>query len=269
MATRTRRVLCSLCLQSFDADEVELVGCGFLCESCQVGVADRKQSGALVVPEARRPVGEGMAARYASKSFGSQGFWRRLYREMQDCCDGRLWWTRAPLWLYFAYVLIRHWFQPGDYRSLFDSLNLGVHELGHFIFRPFGEFMTAAGGTITQCLAPIISVLMFYRQKDFFGIAVCFCWLATNLWGVAIYAGDARALVLQLVAPGHGVLPRGEGHDWNYMLGRLGMLQWDTTIEWLFRLLATSVMLVGLALGAWILWRMFSRRSAPCLASEL
>lgn len=44
-------------------------------------------------------------------------------------------------------------------------LNLGIHELGHMLFRPAGEFLCIAGGTILQLLIPIISVFMFVRQQ--------------------------------------------------------------------------------------------------------
>ena len=38
---------------------------------------------------------------------------------------GRLWWVRVPLSLYFLYIMVRHLSASGDYRSLFDGINLG------------------------------------------------------------------------------------------------------------------------------------------------
>lgn len=186
--------------------------------------------------------------------------WRGFVHEAQTWCKGRSALIRLPLWLYLAYTLVRHALEPGEYRSLFDGLNLGLHELGHMVFRPLGEFMTFAGGTIAQCLAPVIAVFMFRRQRDYFGISVAVCWLATNLWGAALYAADARALKLTLVAPGRGVIPPGEGasgHDWRYMLGKLGIREWDTAIGAGLGIAATVVMLSGLAFGGWLLWRMW------------
>ena len=120
-----------------------------------------------------------------------------------------------------------------------------------------------AGGTITQCLAPMASIFVFHRQRDYFGISVCLCWLATNLWGVATYCGDARALQLPLVAPGMGLMPSGDGsilHDWNHMLGVTGLLRHDTTIALLFQIAAVASMGVGLVFGGWLLWRMAKPR---------
>ena len=129
MATKTKRVLCSSCHQSFDPDDVKLVGRGFRCESCQGGAATRNEPCSRVVRESYRPIPEKDPAKGSKKSLESQGSWRDLHHKMEDWCEGRLWWARAPLWSYFAYGLIRHWFQPGDYRSILDSLNLGIHEL--------------------------------------------------------------------------------------------------------------------------------------------
>ena len=179
--------------------------------------------------------------------------------ESLEWCRGRSWVVRLPLWLYFVYTLSRHLGGTEPYRSIFDGINLGIHELGHVIFRPFGEFLTIAGGTIAQCLAPIAAGIVFHRQRDFFAITVAVCWLATNLWGVAVYVGDARALALPLVAPGMGMMPAGDGpilHDWNHLLGVTGLLRHDQTIAFFLRGAALAVMSLGLAGGAWLMVQM-------------
>ncbi len=65
---------------------------------------------------------------------------------------------------WFAWVAWHH-LADDQYNSLFGMLNLGIHELGHMLFRPAGEFLCIAGGTILQLLIPIISVFMFVRQQ--------------------------------------------------------------------------------------------------------
>jgi hypothetical protein len=195
------------------------------------------------------------------------GFWRRQIQDAAEWCEGRTWWFRAPLWIYLAYIFSRHVATDVPYRSLFDGINLGIHELGHYLFKPLGYFLSVAGGTITQCLAPIAWVFVFNRQRDWFGISVCFCWLATNLWGGAIYCADARALKLPLVSPGMGMMPSGDGsvlHDWNHMLGVTGLLRYDTAIAGVLTVLAFVTMLTGLGFGLWLMVRMaFSKESWP------
>jgi hypothetical protein len=45
-----------------------------------------------------------------------------------------------------------------DYSVVFDALNLSIYELGHYLWMPFGEFefMMFLGGSMTQCLAPLV-----------------------------------------------------------------------------------------------------------------
>ena len=56
------------------------------------------------------------------------------------------------------------------------------------------------------------------QQRDVFAVAFAWGWLATNLFEVATYAGDAVAMSLPLVTPGGGHAI----HDWNYVLGAWG-----------------------------------------------
>ena len=188
-----------------------------------------------------------------------------LVADIREWCEGRSWGARLPLWMYFTYVFVRHLASPDEYRSLFDALNLGIHELGHYLFNFGGQFLTAAGGTIAQCAAPVLGAVGFLRQRDYFGVAVASMWLATNCFEIAVYVADARALRLTLVAPGVGVLPAGDSgtmHDWNTMLGPLGLLQYDTELAWLFRLAGGSAMVFGLGFGGWLLWQMARTRTA-------
>jgi hypothetical protein len=143
------------------------------------------------------------------------------------------------------------------YQSIFDGLNLGIHELGHLIFIPFGRFLTVAGGTITQCLVPLISFFMFYKQRDFFAICVSFCWMGTNLFSIAVYMADARKMALPLVTPfgGEEII-----HDWNYLLGKLDLLHLDTVLGGFVRVFAVLNMVIGLAFGAWLILKMFKKK---------
>ncbi len=185
-----------------------------------------------------------------------------LFEHLRDdaiaWCRGRSWPFRALLLLWFAYILVRHLADPG-YQSLFKPINLGIHEIGHVLFRAFGEFMSIAGGSLLQLIAPIAAGAVLFRQRDYFGIAVAAAWLGTSLFDVAAYAADARVLALQLVSPfggGHVV------HDWAWMLERLGMLTWDFTIAFVLRAAATVSMAASLGLGGWLI-RQMARYSEP------
>jgi hypothetical protein len=187
--------------------------------------------------------------------------WRIFHDDATDWCEGRSAAVRAPLWLFLLYVCLQQWWDPA-YWSLFNFLNLAIHEGGHLLFRFGGDFICVAGGTILQLFAPLASMVMFLKQRDYFAIAVCFAWLSTNLFGVALYMADADDLALDLVTVGDG--EGGITHDWQYMFIRMGMIRHCDAIGWLTRQAGNLSMLVGLILGAWLMWRMFrSTASAP------
>jgi hypothetical protein len=220
---------------------------GLLCPACQSTAAESLRSPRVAGTPSRScaPAARGAKAAGASRLSA-------LRDDVKDWCAGRAWWARFPLWAYLAYTLLRYFAGSESYRSIFDAINLGIHELGHYLFSYFGQFLHVAGGTIAQCGAPILSGVMFLRQRDYFAISVCLFWLGTNLAYVSVYMADARALKLPLVSPGMGVLPPGDGgvlHDWNHLLGVTGLIPYDTAIAALIQVVAVGCMLAGLGLG--------------------
>ena len=137
----------------------------------------------------------------------------------------------ALLAVYGAFLILH----PSHYGWL-DSLDLAIHEFGHPVFGMFGEFIGFLGGTLMQLLIPAIFVAYFWRRRDRHAAMVALWWVAQNLWNVAVYVQDARAEELPLVGGGE--------HDWNYLLGRLGLLQQD-------RLIGSGVRLVGVLMYVW------------------
>ena len=106
---------------------------------------------------------------------------------------GKMWQPRAALLVLCAFVFLRHLEDPA-YSGIVKGLNLAIHEIGHVLFGFAGAFIGIAGGTILQIAAPLIAGWMFYRQRDYFAIAIALCWLATSFFDVAVYAADARAV---------------------------------------------------------------------------
>jgi len=180
-----------------------------------------------------------------------------FFVEAGEWAAGRSWIWRAILLLYLGWVGIRHLADPLS-NSLFGGLTLGIHELGHLILRPLGNWPGIAGGSLAQIAAPIAAGAIFYRQRDYFGIAVAGAWLAFSLWGLATYIGDARAQELPLLALGPDPI-----HDWNWMLGKLGLLGWDKGLAFLTRATAFVDWLASMAFGGWLVWSMRAKRSEP------
>jgi hypothetical protein len=170
---------------------------------------------------------------------------------------GRVWIGRAMLLAYLAYAI---WEKSGDWEAWnwFEGLTLLFHEMGHVLFRPFGEFMMIAGGSITQILVPVVAGLMLLRQGELFGAVLGGGWLSLSLYGVARYMADAEDMALPLV--GFGSDPE---HDWHYLLetwdavGRCGVYAGR---------LGTFAGIIGLlacAYGAWLVYLMIRLKQEP------
>lgn len=186
-------------------------------------------------------------------------FLMQLRDEALSWCYGKNGWVRLPLLLGFVFYVGKTFACPTSC-SIFSPINLAFHEAGHLLFGYGGTFWGILGGTLLECLMPFFLALHFYKQREFFGISLCFGWLATVFWGVATYAGDARAMALPLVTL-FGNEPS-VAHDWNYLLDKAGLLPYDFAVAFLFR--AVSIGSLGLCLvtGFWLIRYMIAQQGA-------
>ena len=180
----------------------------------------------------------------------------RFREEAAAWCRGKNGFLRVPLLLWFAYVLMKTLLDP-HYSNLLWPLNLGFHEAGHLLFSYGGQFPGMLGGTLLEGAMPVVGAYYFYRKRDFFAIALCFGWLSTALFSIARYAGDARQMAIPLVSLSWDPEIR---HDWNYLLSRWGILEYDQVVAFLFRALAVGSMLFCLGFGFWLVFRMIDKR---------
>lgn len=174
-------------------------------------------------------------------------------------CRGRNGWVRLPLLLAFVYYVAKKSIHPSC-GNVLSPINLAFHESGHLLFSYFGRFFGVLGGSLLEFLMPFFLGIHFYRQREFFGIALCFGWLATVFSGMAVYVGDARAMALPLVTL-FGAEP-GVAHDWNYLLGKMGILRYDFAAAALIRVLGFMSLAVCLWTGGWMILRMIAPREA-------
>lgn len=150
-------------------------------------------------------------------------------------------WPRLALTVALAAYgipLLRH----PDQGSLVDGVDLAIHETGHLLFAPLGEFMQFAGGTVAQLVFPLVFAVYFWRHGDRHAATVATWWHAQNWWNVSVYVNDARDLQLDLVGGGE--------HDWNYLLDRVGVLHLDHRLARAAWLVGLLVFLASTVLGA-------------------
>lgn len=153
--------------------------------------------------------------------------------------------VRLLLLAYFSWEAARQLRSHDFELSVFGGVIFGVHELGHLVFAPFGEFLSVAGGSIAQVALPVAAMLFFHKQKNRYAVAVIGCWLAVSLGQLGIYVADARAESMDLVS----FSPEGGIHDWNYLLERMNLLKGDVALGQFVKLMGWIALLSSVVLG--------------------
>jgi hypothetical protein len=144
---------------------------------------------------------------------------------------------------------------------LLDHANLLFHEAGHPILGLLSERLEPYGGTAGQLVFPVVLAVSCWRKGEAIGVASGGLWFFENFLNIARYMADARTMNLPLV--GGGV------HDWNTILDRWNLLQYDTRLAEITNVAAW----IGFGLiTAWILSRAWRDRlrtnQAPIAAAE-
>jgi hypothetical protein len=163
-------------------------------------------------------------------------------------------WFRGAVWLLLLGLSVplftRSMMELGNNTGILHGPNLIFHEAGHVLFGFFGNrLLTAFGGSLMQTLVPLAFMVSFlWRGRDLFGAAAMCWWAGENLVDVAPYINDARMLQLTLLGGHTG--REVEGHDWEFILTQLNMLDFDIYLS--RAVLATGRLWMAVAL-AWAL----------------
>jgi hypothetical protein len=142
----------------------------------------------------------------------------------------------AALFVWGAYDLAH----PGR-GTLLDGVDLAIHETGHLVFNPFGEFVGFAGGTLFQLIIPASFLGYFWRRGDRHAASVALWWVGQNCGHIATYVADARAQELPLVGGGE--------HDWFYLLSATRHLPDDLAIARAVRSVGVTLLVVSTVWG--------------------
>ena len=125
--------------------------------------------------------------------------------------------------------------------SFLDNVDLPIHEFGHLLFRPFGQFLMVAGGSLFQVIMPAIFVGYFIWQRSFYSAAIVLFWVGQSILNVWVYAADA--IVMKLVLTSGFTGSEGSFHDWNYILTATGLLSSTKIVAGAIRLAGTLVII--------------------------
>ena len=145
--------------------------------------------------------------------------------------------------------------------SFLHNADLLIHECGHVVFRPFGQWMTYLGGSLFQCLLPaLIGVAFIWKQRNPFGAAFCLWWTGENVLDVAPYIYDAKLMALPLVGEWNDEVAEMHvlRHDWHNILEPLGLVDAAPRIGMGAHALGTALMVLSVLWGGrwlWLAWK--------------
>ena len=125
--------------------------------------------------------------------------------------------------------------------SFLDLVDLPIHETGHLIFRPFGEFIGIAGGSLFQVIVPAVFVGYFVWRLQYYSAAIVLFWVGQSILNVWIYASDA--VTMQLVLTSGLTGSEGSFHDWNYLLTHTGLIGSTKMVAGIIRVVGTIVII--------------------------
>ena len=159
-------------------------------------------------------------------------------------------WKPAPrfaviAWLVFYAGFLAYAFSAHGGFPFIDTANLVVHEGGHNLFGWFGPTLGLWGGTLLQWLVPLLLAAYFFAQRQISGFVFSLFFFFENWLYTATYMADARAQELPLVTTGD---PDFVEHDFHAIFSSLGVLDYDTKIAMIVRVLGWCGMI------ACVLW---------------
>jgi hypothetical protein len=163
------------------------------------------------------------------------------------------------LFLFWGIRLAKLDYRDGEMGGSFmHAILLPIHEAGHVLFIPFGEFLTILGGSLFQLVLPlIVAAALLWQNRDPIGATLGIWWCGVSLMDLAPYIYDAKHPQLTLLG-GH----TGEDgpHDWIYLLGMAGKIEQAQWYGFITHKLGVVVMLGAIAGGAALLWRIWRAR---------
>jgi len=155
--------------------------------------------------------------------------------------------------------------------SFMHLIVLPIHEAGHVLFLPLGRFMTVLGGSLMQLLLPLLLMASFVfafggSRRDNFAASLMLWWAAAAVIDLAPYIWDAYDPRLMLLGGKTGA--ESDGHDWQNILGDLGLIGRAHLIGRSAHTLGIVLMLAAWAWGAALLYFQFQRRDGKAIEEE-
>ncbi len=194
-----------------------------------------------------------------------QRLWAEVW-ELPESVDPVVFYGSVAAWagtlIWGLWFILQPWNSLAIGASFLHRVNLPFHEFGHILFSPFGDWMRFLGGSLFQCLLPLLLAGYFlFHQRQPFSASVCLWWCGQNFIDLAPYIGDATSMALPLTGEWSDdiVNIRAFRHDWHNILEPLGWLHYDHRFALLSKAIGVLLMMLAWSWGGMLLRRQWGR----------
>lgn len=129
-------------------------------------------------------------------------------------------------------------------------LDFGIHEMSHIVLMFLPQILVAMAGSFGEITFTILLLFATIKGKTYFASVFAGLWIMLAFNSAGRYIADSRAQLLPLVGPGPTV-----NHDWNYVLGQFGLLNFDTFIGGTVRVIGDVIGVLALIFGVWLIYK--------------
>lgn len=184
--------------------------------------------------------------------------------QIDNYARGKHWYWYMPFWLVCGYIFVKLLgFDPNGQLPLIiaipQAFDFFLHEMAHIVTAFLPPILTASAGSLSEILLGSLLVRFAFKSRSYMVAMLCCLWFMLACQSAGTYMADARAQKLSLVSLG-GILSGSDSaqHDWHFVFGQLHILNLDILIGDTVRAIGIVVGVLGLALGAYTVYRMAS-----------
>jgi hypothetical protein len=182
-----------------------------------------------------------------------------LKTNIDEYVKGKVWYWYLPLWAFGAYIFVQllGFKLGGDMPfviAVMHSFDFILHEMAHMLTIFLPDIMTAAAGSFSELFLGVLLIWGAFKGKTYFASLFCFLWFMLSCQSTADYMSDARSEQLPLV--NFDVSGAAPIHDWNFVFGKLGLLEQDKLIGGTIGVIGIIAGAIGVILAGWVIYKM-------------
>ncbi len=187
---------------------------------------------------------------------------------MDEFAKGKLWYWHLPLWLFGLYAFVKllgfDMLKPMPIVLLVPySFDFLLHEFAHLFTAFLPAVLTASAGSISELMLGTGLVVGAFWFRNYFAAMFCCLWFDLTAQSAGTYMADAIPQHLPLVSLGGALSGQDPIHDWHFVFSKLHMLGASAFIGDGLRFVGHVVGLCGVALAAWLMYKMAIASSEP------